>query len=142
MTLPNTGNELKVLSWVPGTPKQFLLHVRTAFHVCKQLDLETKEAMMALEAANCKLDAIKADHAKLAKSAKEKAKDMKEKEETPAPESKKKAKEPQEQTNILAPDIIANIPTLATAKKACKEATKKVKEAKLSVTIAGSKAFE
>ena len=53
LTLPNTGSELKVAIWASGTPEQFLLHVRTAMHVCKQLGLETKEAdaMMALEAA-------------------------------------------------------------------------------------------
>jgi len=27
LTLPNTGNELKVAVWVSGTPKQFLLHI-------------------------------------------------------------------------------------------------------------------
>ncbi len=68
-------------------------------------------------------------------------KDSKEKEETPAPESKKKAREPKEQANISAPDIIAHTPTLATAKKACKEATKKVEEVKLVVTTAGAKPF-
>ena len=30
LTLPNTGNELKVAIWASGTPEQFLLHVRTA----------------------------------------------------------------------------------------------------------------
>ena len=41
LTLPNTGNELKVTIWASGTPKQFLLHVRTSMHVCKQIGLET-----------------------------------------------------------------------------------------------------
>ena len=45
LTLPNTGNELKVAIWASGTPEQFLLHVHTAMHVCKQLGLETEEAM-------------------------------------------------------------------------------------------------
>ena len=27
LTLPNTGNELKVAIWASGTPAQFLLHV-------------------------------------------------------------------------------------------------------------------
>ena len=59
LTLPNTGNELKVAICAPGTPEQFLLHVHNAMHVCKQLGLETEEsnAMIALEAAYCKLDA-------------------------------------------------------------------------------------
>ena len=43
VTLPNTGNELKVAIWTSGTPEQFLLHVCTAMHVCKQLGLATKE---------------------------------------------------------------------------------------------------
>ncbi len=53
LTLPNTGNKLKVAIWASRTPEQFLLHVHTAMHVCKQLGLETKEAsaMMVLEAA-------------------------------------------------------------------------------------------
>ena len=79
------------------------------------------------------------EYAKLVKNAKQKAKEAKEKEETPAPEGKKKAKEPKEQADILAPDVIANTPTLAAAKKACKEAAKKVEEAKLAVTMAGAK---
>ena len=44
-------------------------------HVCKQLGLETEEAnaMMALEAAYCKLDAAKAEYNKLSREAKQKA---------------------------------------------------------------------
>ncbi len=55
LTLPNTGNELKVAIWASGTPEQILLHVCTAMHVCKQLGLEDKEInpLMALEAAYC-----------------------------------------------------------------------------------------
>ncbi len=97
---------------------------------------------MVLEAAYCELDAAKAEYAKLAKSAKQKAKDLKDKEETLDPESKKKAKEPKKQADILAPDIITDTPTLATAKKACKEAAKKVEEAKLAVTMAGANLFD
>ena len=100
-TLPNNGNELKVAIWASRTPRQFLLHLGTAMHIYKQLGLETKEAdaMMVLEAAYCKLDAAKVEYAKLANSAKQKAKDSKDKEETPAPEGKKKAKEPKEQAD-------------------------------------------
>ena len=69
--------------WASGTPEQFLLHVRTAMHVCKQIGLETEEAdaMMALEAAYCKLDAANAEYTKLYKEAKQKARD---KDENPA----------------------------------------------------------
>ena len=45
LTLPKTENELKVAIWASGTPEQFLLHVRTAMLICKQLGLETKESM-------------------------------------------------------------------------------------------------
>ncbi len=41
LTLPNMGNELKVAIWASRTPKQFLLHVHTAIHVCKQIGLDT-----------------------------------------------------------------------------------------------------
>ena len=45
LMLPNTRNEFKVAIWASRTPKQFLLHVRTAMQVCKQLGLETKKPM-------------------------------------------------------------------------------------------------
>ena len=65
LMLPNTRNELKVAIWANGTPKQFLLHIHTAMHVCKQISLDTKKAnaMMVLEAAYCKLDAAKVCYA-------------------------------------------------------------------------------
>ena len=90
-------------------------------HVCKQLGLETEEAdaMMALEAAYCKLDAAKAEYTKLSKEAKQKARD---KDENPAPESRKKAKDPKDKTDNSAPDVIADATTLEAAKKACEEA--------------------
>ena len=66
LTLSNTGNELKEAIWASGTSKQFLLHVRTAMNVCKQLGLEDKEvnALVALEAVYCTLDAAKLEYAK------------------------------------------------------------------------------
>ena len=53
LMLPYTWNKLKVAIWVNWTPEQFLLHICTAMHVCKQISLNTKEAnsMMALEVA-------------------------------------------------------------------------------------------
>ena len=123
LTLPNTKNELKVVIRASRTPQQFLLHVCTAIHVCKQLGPETKESddMMALEAAYCKLDATKGEYA----NAKQKVKNSKKKEETPAPESRKKAKEPQEQADAQAPDIIADASTLAADKKVHKEPSRR-----------------
>ena len=40
LTLPNTGNELKVGIRVSETPEQFLLHVHAVIHVCKQTGLD------------------------------------------------------------------------------------------------------
>ena len=56
LTLPNMGKECKVAVWVPGTPEQFLLHVRLAIHVCQQmgLDAEFAEAKKGIE--TCQLD--------------------------------------------------------------------------------------
>ena len=81
-------------------------------------------------------------YAKLAKSAKQKAKDSKNKEETLAPESKKKAKEPKEHADISAPDIIADAAALDAAKKTNDNAAKKVEEAKLALAMAGANPFE
>ena len=144
LTLPNTGNELKVAIWTSGTPEQFLLHVRTAMHLCKQLGLETKEAeaMMVLEAAYCKLDAAKTEYSKLTKETKQKAKDVRDRDENMSPESQKKAREPKNKTNNSAPDIIADAAVLDAAKKARDDVAKKVKEAKLAVAMAVTKPFE
>ena len=141
MTLPNTGHELKVAIWTSGTPEQFLLHVHTAMHVSKQLGLETKEAnaMMALEAAYCKLDAAKAEYTKLSREAKQKAQDR---DENPAPESQKKVKDQRDKTNNSGPDDIADAAVLEAAKKAYNDMAKKVKEVMLVVLTAGAKPFE
>ncbi len=58
--------------WASGTPEQFLLHVCNAVHVCKPIGLDTSyaNATMALEAAYCKLDAVKTKYAQLAKATK------------------------------------------------------------------------
>jgi hypothetical protein len=44
LTLPNTGNELKVAVWASGTPEQFVLHVCSVFHACKQMGLDANFA--------------------------------------------------------------------------------------------------
>jgi hypothetical protein len=43
LTQPNTGSKLKVTLWVSGTPEQFILHVRSAIHACKQMEQIKKE---------------------------------------------------------------------------------------------------
>jgi hypothetical protein len=42
LMLPNTGSELKVALWASGTPEQFILHVRSAIHTCKQMEHDVK----------------------------------------------------------------------------------------------------
>ena len=64
LTLPHTGNELKVTIWVSRSPKQFLLHVLTAIHACKWkgLDADFNEAKVALESAILDLDIAKLEY--------------------------------------------------------------------------------
>ncbi len=76
------------------------------------------------------------------KEAKQKAKDVRDRDENSAPESQKKAKDLRDKTNNSAPDGIADAATLDAAKKAYNDAAKKVKEAKLAVATAGAKSFE
>jgi hypothetical protein len=40
LMLPHMGSEFKVTLWVSGTPEQFILHVRSAIHACKQMEHE------------------------------------------------------------------------------------------------------
>ena len=46
LTLPNVGNELNVEVWTFRTPKQFLVHVCSAIHVCKQMGLDSNFAKL------------------------------------------------------------------------------------------------
>eukprot|EP00804_Cyclotella_cryptica_P016266 CCRYP_005735-RA/>CCRYP_005735-RA protein AED:0.44 eAED:0.50 QI:0/-1/0/1/-1/1/1/0/142 len=64
LTLPNTGNELKVAVWASGTPEQFLLHVRSAIHACKQMGLDTDfaAAEKAVETAKIKAELAKQEY--------------------------------------------------------------------------------
>ena len=57
LTLPNTGNELTVAVWVSGTPEQFVLHVRSAIHACKQMGLDANFAKAEQTVINAELEA-------------------------------------------------------------------------------------
>jgi len=57
LTLHNTGNELKVAVWVSWTPEQFLLHIRSAIHTCKQMGLDTDFAEAEKAVINAELEA-------------------------------------------------------------------------------------
>ena len=76
LTLPNMGNELKVAVWVSGTPEQFLLHVRSAIHACKQMGLDTKFAETEQAVIHSELEAelAKSEYVKLRSSERKKNK--------------------------------------------------------------------
>ena len=57
LTLPNTGNELKVVIWVSGTTEQFPLHLCTAIHACKQMGFDTNVAIAEKAVTTAKLEA-------------------------------------------------------------------------------------
>ena len=67
LTLPDTGNELKVAVWASGTPEQFVLHVRSAIHACKQMGLDTKfaETEQAVIHAELEAELAKSEYVKL-----------------------------------------------------------------------------
>ncbi len=73
MIFPHTWNELNVSIWVSGTPEQFLLHVHTDIHACKQmgLDADFNEAEMALKSAVLYLVITKSEYSFKKKEAKE-----------------------------------------------------------------------
>ena len=55
-TLPHTGSELKVALWASGTPEQFILHVRSVIHICKQMEHDVKFSNAKEAVANATLD--------------------------------------------------------------------------------------
>ena len=54
--LPHIGSELKVALWVSGTPEQFILHVRSAIHACKQMEHDVKFSTAKEAVANTMLN--------------------------------------------------------------------------------------
>jgi hypothetical protein len=64
LTLPNTGSKLKVALWVSGTPEQFILHVRSVIHACKQIkhDVKYLNAKDVVATANLDLDIRKEEY--------------------------------------------------------------------------------
>ena len=76
LTLPNTVNELKVAVWASGTPEQFVLHVRSAIHTCKQMGLDANfvEAEQTVINAELKAKLAKTEYVKLCSSERKKNK--------------------------------------------------------------------
>jgi hypothetical protein len=50
------GSELKVTLWASGTPEQFILHVRSAIHTCKQMEHDVKFSRAEEAVTNAILD--------------------------------------------------------------------------------------
>eukprot|EP00804_Cyclotella_cryptica_P005287 CCRYP_015803-RA/>CCRYP_015803-RA protein AED:0.36 eAED:1.00 QI:0/0/0/1/1/1/2/0/297 len=123
LTLPNTGNELKVAVWVSGTPEQFLLHVRSTIHACKQMGLDTSfaDAEKAVKTAKLDTEITKKEYKQLRNS-----------------EKKKKGNKGD------APGTTAEAvpPALAEAKASHGKALKAPEAAKLAITTARAKPFE
>ena len=42
LMLLHMGSELKIALWVSGTPEQFILHVHSVIHACKQMEHDVK----------------------------------------------------------------------------------------------------
>ena len=118
LTLPNTGNELKVAVWASGTPEQFLLHVRSAIHTCKQMGLDTKFAETEQTVIHSELEAelAKEEYVKLCSSKKKKNKGNK-------PEGSR--------SEVTNPDSEA----LAAAKAAYEKALKAIEKSIVDKTI-------
>eukprot|EP00804_Cyclotella_cryptica_P022218 CCRYP_017950-RA/>CCRYP_017950-RA protein AED:0.35 eAED:0.85 QI:0/0/0/1/0/0.5/2/139/459 len=123
LTLPNTGNELKVAVWASGTPEQFLLHVRSAIHACKQMGLDTDfaAAERAVETATFEAEVAKQEYVMVRNA-----------------EKKKKG------TKQDAPSMTteAASPALGQAKAVYDKVLKALEDAKLAVATAGAKPFE
>jgi hypothetical protein len=76
LTLLNTGNELKVAAWASGTPEQFVLHVHSAIHACKQKGLDTNfaEAEQTVIKAELEAESAKMEYVKVCNSEKKRIK--------------------------------------------------------------------
>ena len=76
LSLPNTGKELKAAIRAFWTPEQFLLHVHTAIHMCKQMGLDANFSNTENAVMTAKLDAklVKMEYAHVCSSEKKKNK--------------------------------------------------------------------
>eukprot|EP00804_Cyclotella_cryptica_P023648 CCRYP_011963-RB/>CCRYP_011963-RB protein AED:0.40 eAED:0.67 QI:0/0/0.2/1/0/0/5/139/556 len=123
LTLPNTGNELKVAVWASGTPEQFLLHVRSAIHACKQMgpDTDFAAAEKAVETAKIEAELAKQDYVTVRNA------------------EKKKKGNKQEAPGMTTE---AASPALVEAKATYDKVLKALEDVKLAVAMAGAKPFE
>jgi hypothetical protein len=72
LTLPHTGSELKVALWASRTPEQFILHVHSAIHACKQMehDIKFSRAEEAVATAMLNLEIMKDEYVQVRNSEK------------------------------------------------------------------------
>ena len=108
-----------------GTPEQFVLHIRSAIHACKQMGLDAKfaETEQTVIHAELETELAKEEYVKLRSSEKKRNKGNKPK---------------GSRSEVTNPDSEA----LAAAKAACEKALKAIETSKLAVTTAGAKLFE
>ena len=114
------GSELKVTLWASVTPEQFILHVRSAIHACKQMEHDVKflNAKEPVATANLDLDIRKEEYAQVHNS-----------------EKKKNKGNPGESVPAASESLVA-------AKSAYEKAKQAVEAAKLAATMEGAKAFK
>ena len=122
LTLPNTGNELKVAVWASRTPEKFLLHVFSVIHACKQmgLDMSFTKSEGTVETAKIEARITKGSTCNCTTLRGEKSN----KGEVPG----------------TTPEAVT--PALADMKATHKKAVKALEVAKLAVTTAGAKPFK
>jgi hypothetical protein len=120
LTLPNTGSKLKVALWASGTPEQFILHVRSANHTCKQIkhDVKFLKAKEAVAMAILDLDIKKEEYVQVCTS-----------------EKKKNIGNPGEHVPAASKSLVAG-------KTAYKKAKQAVEAMKLAATMEIAKAFK
>jgi hypothetical protein len=81
LTLPHMGSDLKVALWASGIPEQFILHVRSVIHACKQMEHDVKflNAEEAVATALLDLDIKKEEYVQVCSSERKRTKGIQEK---------------------------------------------------------------
>jgi hypothetical protein len=81
LMLPPRGSEFKVALCASGTPEQFVLHVRSAIHACKQIehDVNFSKAEEAVANATLDLEIKKDEYAQVCSTEKKRPKGIQEK---------------------------------------------------------------
>jgi hypothetical protein len=120
LTLPHTGSEFKATLWASKTPEQFVLHVQSATHPCKQMehDINFSKAEEAVVTATIDLGIRKEEYVQVCST-----------------ERKKNKGNPGE-------GIPATSKSLAAAKTVYEKAKQTVEAVKLAAVTEGVKPFK